>query len=62
MSRATRLMAGLILISAGFFLSASPVDGTHASGMVALSYAGGVLLAVAVLTLAVGLLRKPATA
>jgi hypothetical protein len=49
-----------ILISAGFFLSAPAVDGTHASGMVALTYAGGALLAVAVLGLAVGLLRKPA--
>jgi len=41
-----------VLLSAGFFI------GARASGFVALAYAGAVLLALSVLTLGVGLLRR----
>ncbi len=48
-----------ILISSGFFFSVLPPTATQASGAVALIYAGAVILALAVVTLAVGLLRSP---
>jgi hypothetical protein len=47
-----------ILISAGFFFSMLPPTATQASGAVALIYAGAVFLALAVVTLGVGLLRS----
>jgi hypothetical protein len=47
-----------ILISAGFFFSMLPPTATQASGAVALIYAGGVILALAAVTLGVGLLRS----
>ncbi len=47
-----------ILISAGFFFSMLPPTATQASGAVALIYAGAVILALAVVTLGVGLLRS----
>jgi hypothetical protein len=47
-----------ILISAGFFFSMQPPTATQASGAVALIYAGAVILALAVVTLGVGLLRS----
>jgi hypothetical protein len=47
-----------ILISAGFFFSMLPPSATQASGAVALIYAGAVILALAVVTLGVGLLRS----
>ena len=56
------LPAAAILMSAGFFLSMPSVDATQPNGMVALVWTGGLLLAAAVLTLAVGLLRKPRAA
>jgi hypothetical protein len=48
-----------ILISAGFFLSVLPPNTTKAGGAVFLIYSGAVVLAIAVVTLAVGLLRAP---
>jgi hypothetical protein len=47
-----------ILISAGFFFSVLPPEATQASGAVTLIYTGAVLLACAVLSLGVGLLRS----
>ena len=49
-----------ILISAGFFFSMLPPRATQPGGAVALIYAGAVILAAAVLTLAIGLIRVPA--
>lgn len=48
-----------MLISAGFFVSMGPAGATHPNGMVALIYAGAALLALSVLLLAIGLLRRP---
>jgi len=48
-----------MLVSAGFFLAIPTAEATHPGGMVALVYAGAVLLAVTVLTLATGLIRAP---
>ena len=47
-----------ILISAGFFFSVLPPNATQASGVVALIYAGALILAVGVVTLGIGLLRS----
>jgi len=49
-----------VLISAGFFFSVLPPSATQASGAVALIYAGALILAVAVVSLGIGLLRTPA--
>jgi hypothetical protein len=46
-----------ILISAGFFLSMLPPKATQPNGAISLIYVGGVILAVSVLALAVGLIR-----
>jgi hypothetical protein len=48
-----------ILISAGFFFSVLPPTATQASGAVSLIYAGALILAVAVVTLGIGLLTHP---
>jgi hypothetical protein len=48
-----------ILISSGFFFSVLPPTATQASGAVVLIYSGAVILALAVVTLGVGLLRSP---
>jgi hypothetical protein len=48
-----------ILISSGFFFSVLPPTATQASGAVVLIYTGAVILALAVVTLGVGLLRSP---
>jgi hypothetical protein len=48
-----------ILISAGFFFSVLPPNTTKASRAVFLIYSGAVVLAIAVVTLGVGLLRAP---
>ncbi len=48
-----------ILISSGFFFSVLPPTASQASGAVALIYAGAVILALAVVTLGIGLLRAP---
>ncbi len=48
-----------ILISAGFFFSVLPPTATQAGGAVSLIYAGALILAVAVITLGIGLLRAP---
>jgi hypothetical protein len=46
-----------ILISAGFFFSMLPPAATEPSGAVGLIYVGAVILAISVVTLAVGLIR-----
>ena len=51
-----------ILISAGFFFSMLPPAATQPSGAVALIYVGALVLAIAVLSLGIGLLRIPQTA
>jgi len=51
-----------LLISAGFFFSMLPPTATQPSGAISLIYVGAVILAVSVLSLAVGLIRIPATA
>jgi hypothetical protein len=48
-----------ILISAGFFFSMLPPTATQPSGAISMIYVGAVILAVSVLTLAVGLIRIP---
>jgi hypothetical protein len=48
-----------ILISSGFFFSMLPPAATEVGGAVSLIYAGAVILALAVVTLGVGLLRSP---
>ena len=47
-----------ILISSGFFFSVLPPSATQANGAVAVIYTGAVILALAVVTLGVGLLRS----
>jgi hypothetical protein len=47
-----------ILISAGFFFSVLPPNATEAGGAVSLIYVGALVLAVALITLGVGLLRS----
>jgi hypothetical protein len=46
-----------ILISAGFFFSMLPPTALHPGGAISLVYAGAIVLAASVLTLAVGLFR-----
>jgi hypothetical protein len=48
-----------VLISAGFFFSMLPPTATQPNGTISLIYIGAVILAVSVLTLAVGMLRVP---
>jgi len=48
-----------ILISAGFFFSVLPPTTTQAGGAVSLIYVGALILAGAVMTLGIGLLRAP---
>jgi hypothetical protein len=50
-----------ILISAGFFFSVLPPNATQASGAVVLIYVGALVLAMAVISLGIGLLRAPQT-
>ena len=47
-----------VLMSAGFFFSLLPPNATRAGGAVFLIYVGALILAVAVVTLAIGLLRS----
>jgi hypothetical protein len=47
-----------ILISAGFFVSMGPPDARQPNALVGLIYLGAVILAVSVITLGIGLLRK----
>jgi hypothetical protein len=46
-----------ILISAGFFFSVLPPTTTQASGAVSLIYVGALILAIAIVSLGIGLLR-----
>lgn len=48
-----------ILISTGFFFSVLPPNATQASGAVRLIYVGALALAIAVVSLGIGLLRTP---
>jgi hypothetical protein len=48
-----------IVIPAAFFLSVLRSDATEPNGLIALAYAGAVVLAVGVIVLGVGLIRKP---
>ncbi len=50
-----------ILISAGFFFSVLPPTASQPSGAVRLIYTGAVILAISAITLAVGLIRTPAS-
>ena len=50
-----------ILISAGFFFSMLPPAATQPNGAITLIYVGAVILAISVLTLAIGLIRIPRT-
>ena len=49
-----------ILVPAAFFLSVHSPDATTPNGLISLAYVGAVLLAVSVLVLGVGLVRRPA--
>ena len=49
-----------ILVPAAFFLSVLSPDPTTPNGLIYLAYVGAVLLAVGVLVLGVGLVRRPA--
>src|ERR1700730_13360568 len=49
-----------VLISMGFFFSMMLPTATQPNGAVSLIYVGAVILAVSVLTLAIGLIRIPA--
>jgi|SRR5215204_5076372 len=49
-----------ILMPAGFFLSVLTPDATEPNALIALVFAGGVLLIGGVLSLGIGLLRSPA--
>jgi hypothetical protein len=49
-----------IVVPAAFFLSVLSPDVTAPNGLIYLAYAGAVLLAVGVLVLGVGLVRRPA--
>ena len=48
-----------ILISAGFFFSMLPPTATQPNGAISLIYVGAGILAISVLTLAIGLIRVP---
>lgn len=48
-----------ILLPIAFFLSVMQPDATKPSGLITLAYAGAVVLAAGVLTLGIGLLRRP---
>lgn len=52
--------AAAILVPAAFFLSVLSPDATAPNGIIYLAYVGAVLLAVGVLVLGVGLVRRPA--
>jgi hypothetical protein len=52
------LPVSAMLVSAGFFLSMPGADASQPGAMIGLVYAGAVLLALAVLTLAAGLIRS----
>jgi hypothetical protein len=49
-----------ILVPAAFFLSVPSPDATAPNGLIYLAYVGAVLLAVGVLVLGIGLVRRPA--
>lgn len=51
-----------ILVPAAFFLSVLPADATAPGPLIHLAYAGGGLLALGVLVLGIGLVRKPHSA
>jgi hypothetical protein len=54
--------AAAILVPAAFFLSVVSPDATAPNGLINLAYVGAALLAVGVLVLGIGLVRRPAAA
>ena len=48
-----------ILLPAAFFFSVLDADATKPNGLINLAYAGAIILATGVLTLGIGLIRKP---
>lgn len=48
-----------VMLPIAFFLSVLPSDATEPNGLIVLAYIGGALLAVALATLGVGLIRAP---
>jgi hypothetical protein len=48
-----------ILLPAAFFFSVLDANATKPNGLINLAYAGAILLALGVLTLGIGLIRKP---
>ena len=50
--------AAAVLMALGFFLSVIPADAREPNGLIYLTYVAGVLLAVGLLALAVGLIRR----
>jgi hypothetical protein len=48
-----------ILLPAAFFFSVPDADATKPNGMINLAYVGAAFLATGVLTLGIGLIRKP---
>ncbi len=53
--------AAAVLMALGFFLSVLPEDAREPNAMIYLTYVAGVVLAVGLLVLAVGLVRRPLT-
>ena len=51
--------AAAILLPSAFFLSVLRADATHPNSLIALAYLGAVVLAAGVLSLGIGLLRRP---
>jgi hypothetical protein len=51
--------AAAVLVPAAFFLSVASPDATAPNGLINLTYVGAVLLAVGVLVLGVGLVKRP---
>ena len=68
LGRAARWLARIgtpsaaILMPLGFFISVAPPDAVRPNGWIALVYAGGIVLAVSLVTLGVGLIRSLAAA
>src|SRR3712207_1844665 len=53
--------AAAVLMALGFFLSVLPEDAREPNAMIYLTYVAGVVLAVGLLTLAIGLIRRRQT-
>jgi hypothetical protein len=53
--------AAAVLMALGFFLSVLPADAREPNALIYLTYVAGILLAVGLLTLAIGLIRRGRT-